>query len=1784
MFRRFAALMLVALLAAFLPLAQPARAATFSVTTTADSGAGSLRQAITSANANGVPDSINFNITGAVPAGGYWTITLASPLPDLTEAGTTIDGSTQPNGRATGPKIVLDGSLVASANGLNITSSNNTIEGLSIVGFRRSSGDILGDAGVGIRIVGTIVPAGIASGNKVIGCWIGVAADGATPAANTDFGILIDDRAQNNTVGGTVAGEGNVIAGNGNGLSGDANVQIGQLQSNSTNPVPISGNKVIGNYIGTRVDGTAAIGGGGNLGGGVVLSNYAQNNTIGGTTAAERNVIAGHTASGTPPSSGVSINAQPSRPGSNNVISGNYIGTAANGTTKVPNTVGVWLEGASSNMIGGATSASRNIISGNNQAGVELRSAGTSNNTIANNWIGLDASGNPLGNAQQGVNIPNNAVGTIIGPGNVISANQGDGVALTAGGNTVKGNFISTNSTGTATSAAFANNKVSVRLDGGTGNTIGGPAPADRNVIALGSNEPTGIHILGPSGGNFVYGNYIGVNASGGTPFTASPPLGSAGILINLGSTNNRIGEASGVGAGNVIGGNYAGIKLENSGTTGNLIKNNSIGVGSGGQNVGNQFYGIWILSGPTNNTIGGALGSAGNLIAYNGINGIYFNGLGASNNTSAGNTIRNNAGDGIRVQTATGVRITQTQTTGNGFAGIALPSSGNGGLAAPTLQPIAFPGGVPTLSGNACANCIVEVFTSPAQEDGEGPRYLAVATATAGGAFSVNVTGCDPFLAATARDPSNNNTSAFSPMIGGCVSPQPHVQLDPASPPARTVPPGGTALYQHRLTNSGTGSGTFTIARSSTQSGWTIQHSPTGSVTLAAGQFRTIYVTVTVPLGTLIPNSDQTTITASIGGESDSQTDTTTVQQAYGVVIDPPARTGSVTPGPTPVTIDYTHYITNTGNGADTINLTTTSSAPGASATILGGASCALAAGAGCTKTVRVTIPANSAAAQDQTTVTARSAGDASKQDQAVDTTQIRQSPIPEITPDAQTKDALPSASVSFNHTVRNIGGATGQFTVTVQNSAPAGWTFGLSTPSSFSLAAGASRTITLTVTVAANADAGALVPANLKVDSASGASDTAVDTTRVLLRPAFTFTAATQPTVNNAQPAQTVVFTHTLTNQGNGTDTFNITIAPPAGWTATPIGPITLARNASQTVVVRVQVPGGQGAGSYPIDVTAQTTSTPQPAAQTHTDTVIVVGAAVPKLSPGQTKPAVPPLPATVSFTHILTNTGNQAGTFSLSAAVQGAPAGWSAAPSQPSCSLVQNASCTFTVNVTVPAGASAGDQAIVVTASIAGPPPASDSVTDIVRVPNIPGVQFTPDYPSGTGDPGAQVTYIHTLTNTGNGTDSYTITLATTPNWSAISNPNIVANVPRGATRTVTITVTVPSGVLSGSTGIVTATATSARTPHPSASVVDRTTINAKPGATLIPNQQTLSANPTSTSSDTVTFQHTLRNTGSIAISYTLTTTNSPPNWTTVVTPTQVGPLAPGAETTVAVGVTVPQGTAFGEVMTTTLKVQQFGVPTPDLATARDVTRVGPQFGALLTPPLNRRSALPGTTVVYTHTLRNSGLDEDTFLLSTIAPNGWDTRVAPSSVSLPRNGSTIITVTVQVPTSALSTTLTFPADLATVRAQSVNDVNGFGTAQEETTVLQVAGVSLSPPRIRTATPGNTIQFQHTLLNSGNGLDTFDLTWTITGTGVLTWTVTVAPTIETLLTGESNPVVMVRVQVPANAAPDVVARVIVTATSRSDPRVTDRLEDLLIGPAQVVPQQRIYLPFVAR
>jgi parallel beta-helix repeat protein len=151
-------------------------AATFTVTTTADDGPGSLRQAIIAANTapndpiEG-PDLIRFNL-GA----GVHTITPLSPLPAITDS-VDLDGSTDDG---VTPSVELNGSSAgAGANGLVLASSDpvfaSFVTGLIINRF----------SGNGIRITG--------AGNGVGINYIGTNAAGtAAGPGNAGHGILIE--------------------------------------------------------------------------------------------------------------------------------------------------------------------------------------------------------------------------------------------------------------------------------------------------------------------------------------------------------------------------------------------------------------------------------------------------------------------------------------------------------------------------------------------------------------------------------------------------------------------------------------------------------------------------------------------------------------------------------------------------------------------------------------------------------------------------------------------------------------------------------------------------------------------------------------------------------------------------------------------------------------------------------------------------------------------------------------------------------------------------------------------------------------------------------------------------------------------------------------------------------------------------------------------------------------------------------------------------------------------------------------------------------------------------------------------------------------------------------------------------------------------------------------------------------------------------------------------------------------------------------------------------------
>jgi hypothetical protein len=590
---------------------------TFLVTTTNDFGAGSLRQAILDANATPGSNEIDF----AIGNGGAQTIRPNIALPEVTNT-LVIDGTTEP-GFAGSPLIDLDGANVIpqGASGLVVRADNSTVKGLAITGWLPDPDS--GTGGLGLLIAG--------NGDVVQGNYLGVDTTGTRSVGN---GMGLDiQHASNTLVGGTDSGAGNVISGNGYGVYA----------------LGTTGGVFQGNYVGTNPAGTAAM-----RNFVIGLDIVGSNNLIGGTTAAARNLISGNTYAGVQIDgasnrvqgnyigtdvtgtralgNGTGVDSEGSQVndgliggtdpgagnlisgngygvylgrGSNNVVQGNRIGTDVTGTAALGNgRAGVYLENASRDQIGGTASGAGNLISGNfgdsGASGVYIAGAGT-DNVVQGNTIGTDVSGTAALRNGYGITIQNGQNNLIGGPGagNLISGNWFAGVQLLSrlAGNRLQGNRIGTDATGTR---ALGNSGEGVAVsDVASNDRIGGTAPGAGNLISGNARNGIvfGISSFGHSGGHVVQGNLIG------TDITGTQPLGNGtdGIQIGWQNNDNTVG-GEGPGAGNTIAFNGRdGVFVDRG--TGNAILGNAI--------FANSHLGIELLHGANHDQAAPVLTSA---------------------------------------------------------------------------------------------------------------------------------------------------------------------------------------------------------------------------------------------------------------------------------------------------------------------------------------------------------------------------------------------------------------------------------------------------------------------------------------------------------------------------------------------------------------------------------------------------------------------------------------------------------------------------------------------------------------------------------------------------------------------------------------------------------------------------------------------------------------------------------------------------------------------------------------------------------------------------------------------------------------------------------------------------------------------------------------------------------------------------------------------------------------------------------------------------------------------
>jgi parallel beta-helix repeat protein len=543
--------------------------------------------------------------------------------------------------------------LANSGNGINIT---NTASGSTIGGTTSGDGNVIsGNTTAGILLNST--------GNSIQGNIIGLNASGAAGIANHTYGI--DDNKGGNTIGGNTAAARNIISGNtshgievtsaastadqiqgnyigtditgssaiGNGgqgidmNSGSHNITGNVIAGNSFNGIILqSGSNSVtvkGNYVGTNASGTTALA---NNFYGIILGTSTSGNVIGGTSAGEGNLASGNNLGG--------IFATGASGGT---IIGNLVGTDINGTSAIANGVGIKINASSNIVIGGSTSGDANVISGNTGDGINSNSA----ITVKGNFIGTDITGSSaLGNGNDGIlsTAGSNVIGgTTTNERNTISGNTASGIELSGSSNTIKGNYIGTNAAGTA---AIANGSNGISITAGGSNTIGGTVAGSGNIIS--GNTGNGINLQ--AGSNTIQGNNIGTNAAG----TSAIANGSSGINIASGTFNIIGGSAVG---GNIISGNTGSGITDQSSI--NSIKGNYIGVNASSTAIANGADGI-TLSGTGSDPVGS------NTISSNAGNGIKI--TAGSSSTISLNIIQNNTGKGITLTSGagTGNRISQ--------------------------------------------------------------------------------------------------------------------------------------------------------------------------------------------------------------------------------------------------------------------------------------------------------------------------------------------------------------------------------------------------------------------------------------------------------------------------------------------------------------------------------------------------------------------------------------------------------------------------------------------------------------------------------------------------------------------------------------------------------------------------------------------------------------------------------------------------------------------------------------------------------------------------------------------------------------------------------------------------------------------------------------------------------------------------------------------------------------------------------------------------------------------
>ena len=772
-----------------------------------------------------------------------------------------------------------------------------------------------------------------------------------------------------------------------------------------------------------------------------------------------------------------------------------------------------------------------------------------------------------------------------------------------------------------------------------------------------------------------------------------------------------------------------------------------------------------------------------------------------------------------------------------------------------------------------------------------------------------------------------------------------------------------------------------------------------------------------------------------------------------------------------------------------------------------------------------------------------------------------VCRTPTIELSPLSQSGSALPGGSVVYDLTLTNHTMAPDQFLVVVDSTPwPTTITYN---GDEFSLTPwledGESFTFQVTVQVPFDVTT---PEARLTAVGAGSISDPLIFAMATMeTYPNLFAGVQLQPGVSSGQalPGNSFVYDVTIENTGNLPDTYMLSSLG-GSWAANyplEVGPLAPGEQFTFQVAVSIppQVPGG-----VQDEFTLQAVSGIDPGtyatAQLFTTAQAVYGLAVTPQADQRTL-----LPGdSDGYTLWITNTGNITDTYTALLLPPGGA--WltstfplTLGPLGPG----QAAAVQLPVSVPANVNGDTADEALVQFSSqIEASAAASVTLTTLAQP--LYGLQLAPLTAAGAGDPGSQVDYQLTLTNTSNLT--VPVLLEVDSQWLVwSSNLGLLG---RGEVRPLTISIPVPPNAPAGAWDLAEVNATELKTWTATAQALLTTTANAVYGLQVAPLSQQGAGEP----GTLVTYTLSVTNTGNITDSLSIQVLER--GWLSGAFPVQVGPLGAGQSSLVQIQALVPAAAPGGTLNQARLLVSSQG----NVLQSQEVllnTTSNPAWSFALAPLAEVRQDLPGATVDYRLEVTNTGNMSDSYQLA-LSSGSWPANAPLNLGPLQINESAAITVSVAIPAGVGGG----EQDVLTVTLSSSTH-SAIQSSSVLTTVASISyGVGLyvrDPDKI--LLPCESVQYLVTVTNRSNTTESFDVVLQDAQ-----WQTEAPPTVGPLAPGQSRRF-YVTVYSPCQAAEGQSDTVNLSVIAQSDPGAVASIALTTTIKHLVWP---VFIPFVAR